>query len=53
MKSRVRDPNGLTFGTYMLVDASTGATLTGSGPANRGYGLALDEIERYLKGDRP
>jgi len=49
MKSRVRDPNGLTFGTYMLVSVDTGGVVTGSGPAQRGYGLNLDEIEEWLQ----
>jgi hypothetical protein len=49
-KSRRRDPLALTFGTYQLVDELSNALVLGD--VNRGYGLDLDAVEKYLMGDR-
>ncbi|HEX4392928.1 MAG TPA: hypothetical protein VH084_15520 [Mycobacterium sp.] len=45
-KSRRRDRHATGYGTYMLVDETTGNTGTD------GYGLDLDAIERQLR-DEP
>jgi hypothetical protein len=50
-KCRARDPQHLLYGTYQLVDISTGG-LTWSGPAGRGYGLSLVDVEEYLFGEQ-
>lgn len=49
-KSRARDPRAITYGTYMILDASTTALVAGD--STNGYGLTLDEVEEYLTGDR-
>jgi hypothetical protein len=49
-KSRRRDPQALTFGTYRLVDLFTRALVLGD--VNHSYGLDLDEVEKYLTGDK-
>jgi hypothetical protein len=51
MKSRARDPRGLTYGGYQIVDPTTGGIAAGWGNANRGYGLHLDDVERWAKRD--
>ena len=51
MKSRARDPRGLTYGGYQIVDPTTGGIAAGWGNANRGYGLRLDDVERWAKRD--
>ena len=48
-KSRRRDPRALDFGTYMLVNAYRNTIAAGD--KRTGYGLSLDEVERYLGGD--
>lgn len=48
-KSRARDSRSLTFGTYHLVDMSTGSIVwQGNNTAGRGYGLDLHDVEEYL-----
>ncbi len=48
-KSRARDPQSLTYGGYALIDvASGGASLGGTGNANRGFSATLEEIEEFL-----
>jgi hypothetical protein len=49
-KSRRRDPHALDYGTYQLVDATTGTVVTSS--LTSGYGLTLGEIERELTNPR-
>jgi hypothetical protein len=49
-KSRRRDPNALTFGTYQLVDEFSNTLVLGD--KKRGYGLDLEAVEQYLLGDR-
>jgi hypothetical protein len=49
-KSRRRDSKALTFGTYQLVDQISNVLVMGD--ANRGYGLDLDAVEKYLLGDK-
>jgi hypothetical protein len=51
-KSRQRDPRGLLHGTYQLVDVQTSAPMLTDQRSGRGYGLHLDEVARYLFGDR-
>ena len=46
VKSRRRDPRAINFGTYMLVDISTNAVVAGD--HERGYGLTLDDVEKWL-----
>jgi len=49
-KSRRRDPQALTFGTYRLVDLYTNNLVLGD--RERGFGCDLDELEQYLTGDK-
>jgi len=49
-KSRRRDPQALTFGTYRLVDLYTDNLVLGD--PERGFGCDLDELEKYLTGDK-
>ena len=49
-KSRRRDPHALDYGTYQLVDATTGSVVTSTLTA--GYGLTLGDIERELTNPR-
>lgn len=42
-KNRMRDPLGLEFGTYLLMDLITDVQIS---PV--GCGLTLDEVEQYL-----
>ena len=48
-KSRRRDPRAYDWGTYMLVDAQTGAVVASG--ARSGYMMSLDDIEAELKGE--
>ncbi len=48
-KSRRRDPHAYDFGTYMLVDPASN-TVVACG-LQSGYGMSLDDIERYLRDD--
>jgi hypothetical protein len=50
-KSRLRDPRAIGYGTFMLSDATTHAAVY-AGDAERGYGLGLADVARYLFGDR-
>ena len=50
-KSRRRDPQALTFGTYRLVDLYTNNLVLGD--RERGFGCDLDGLEKYLTGDKP
>jgi hypothetical protein len=43
-KSRLRDPRAIGYGTYQLTD---GSNLVAWG-SQSGYGLTLDEVEKYL-----
>jgi hypothetical protein len=56
VKSRRRDPRALHYGTYALVRGATrganwreGALVVGD--PNTGYGLDLDDVERWLTSD--
>jgi hypothetical protein len=46
-KSRQRDPNGLLYGTYQLVDSSSSFVVYAD-RALHGYGLDLSDIAGYL-----
>lgn len=45
-KARMRDPRGIDFGTYRLVDPYTNTVTRADGPGD--YGLTLDDVEREL-----
>jgi hypothetical protein len=45
-RCRRRDTRALAYGTYRLADATTGNVVASNGIT--GYGLTLDQIERYL-----
>jgi hypothetical protein len=45
-KSRARDPEALTWGTYWLVNPHSNTVFAGD--TSNGYGMALDEIETAL-----
>lgn len=47
-KSRMRDPRGIDYGTYQLVDETGRIVAKASGRA--AYGLTLDQIEQRLTG---
>lgn len=47
-KSRRRDTQAADYGTYRLVDATTGTVVSYGGSTP--YGLTLDEIEKALLG---
>jgi hypothetical protein len=52
-KSRQRDPNGLLYGTYQLVDIATGGAVYKDWALQRGYGCDLHDIASYLyEGDK-
>ncbi|MCU1616787.1 MAG: hypothetical protein JWO98_4327 [Frankiales bacterium] len=46
VRSRRRDPRALDYGLYWLTDVRTEAPVTPEG------GVDLDEVERFLTGDR-
>lgn len=48
IKSKRRDPNALSYGTYGLIDTRTNGLVLGNGEVFDGYGCDLDEIEAYL-----
>jgi len=50
-KSRRRDPRAYDYGAYWLMDAATNAIVFGE-PSVRSVITDLDQIERYLEGDR-
>jgi len=45
-RSRMRDPRGLAFDTYRLVDADSGRVVASD--LRSGYGRSLDEVEEIL-----
>lgn len=45
-KCRRRDPLAIGFGTFMLIDAGTGAVVASGLPG--GYGLTLADVEEHL-----
>jgi hypothetical protein len=49
-KSRLRDPRAIGYGTFMLTDAHTNTVVLSGSPD--GYGLPLEDVARYLFGDR-
>lgn len=49
-KSRMRDTDAWITGTYGIYDVETRALL--ADVAGSGYGLSLDDVEAYLKGER-
>lgn len=49
-KSRQRDPRGMLYGTYQLVDISTNALVWADFTMQSGYGLSLKDVEDYLDG---
>jgi hypothetical protein len=49
-KSRARDPGGLTYGGYQIVNTQTGGVDAGWGNANRGFAFSLDDVEAWLEG---
>ncbi|HUZ24346.1 MAG TPA: hypothetical protein VMV07_11355 [Streptosporangiaceae bacterium] len=46
-KSRRRDPRALDYGRYRITDLATGVVVAG-GDTFGGYGLSLDEVERWI-----
>lgn len=49
-KSRQRDPNGLLYGTYQLVDIDTSGVVLANWTLQRGYGADLSDVAEYLWG---
>ncbi|MGH8012727.1 MAG: hypothetical protein ACREQ4_09535 [Candidatus Binataceae bacterium] len=49
MKSRARDPYSVTYGGYQIVDPDTNTMVAGSGDAQRGYGLSLEEVAEWVR----
>ena len=47
-KSRLRDPDAVLYGTYMLIEASDHTVAFTNWDLGGGHGLTLDEIEDYL-----
>ena len=47
-KYRGRNPNDYLCGTYELVDPSANCLAYSAGAYGRGFGLTLDDVERYL-----
>ncbi|HYQ35622.1 MAG TPA: hypothetical protein VER10_07100 [Mycobacterium sp.] len=47
-KSRQRDPNGLLYGTYQLVDIDTNGIVLANWTLQRGYGVDLADVAEYL-----
>lgn len=45
-KSRSRNPDGLTFGGFMIVDAETNSIVAGGSPVP--YFLSLEDVEAWL-----
>lgn len=48
MKAHRRDPNAWDFGTYQLVDPYTNSLVAAVWELGRGYGLDLDDVEKFL-----
>ena len=46
VKSRARDPHGITFGGYMIIDGDNGRVMAG-----RGFTLRLDDVGGLDHGD--
>jgi hypothetical protein len=38
----------LTYGTYMLLSETTREVVAGDVESGQGYGLSLDEVEKFL-----
>ena len=51
LKSRLRDPRAIGYGTYMLVSATDGSVQYAKLP--EGFGLTIEDVERVLTGDTP
>jgi hypothetical protein len=47
-RSRRRDTMALTYGTYMLLSETTREVVAGDVESGQGYGLSLDEVEKFL-----
>lgn len=52
-KSPLRDPFALGYGTYRLRTEGGGNLVAGREDRGRDYGLQLDAVEAWLRGDRP
>jgi len=50
-KSRRRDPRAWDYGGYQLIDPYANTLVFGSA-AGHGFGASLEQIERWLDGDR-
>lgn len=50
-KSRTRDPNGMDFGLYALIDIQTGGATHAPLAGRWVHTLTLDDVEEYLKAD--
>jgi hypothetical protein len=50
-KARQRDPNGLLYGTYQLVDNDTSGVVLANWALQRGYGAHLSDVAEYLWAD--
>lgn len=48
-RSRLRDPRAIGYGSYQLTDERTNTVVTAD--HERGYGLDLHDVARYLYGD--
>jgi hypothetical protein len=48
-KSRRRDPRAYDYGRYMIVDPYNNTIVAGGSPL--AYGLDLDDVEKYLRGE--
>ena len=48
-KSRARDPDGLTYGGYQIVNKETGGVDAGWGNADRGYAFSLRDVEEWIR----
>lgn len=48
-RSRRRDPRAIDYGTYGISNQATNALEAGD--PNHGYGLTLDDVERFLTGE--
>lgn len=49
-KSRLRDPRAIGYGTYQLTDERANSVVAAD--HERGYGLDLHAVARYLYGER-
>lgn len=53
IKSRVRDPDALTFGGYQIEKIESGQIVAGSGNLNRGYALTIDQVSEWISTEQP